>query len=45
VEYFVVMWNILWPFGMHIWAFGIFFPFWYVWINKNLAILLSGWLN
>jgi hypothetical protein len=37
--YFMIVWNILVPFGlMYVWQFGIvcghlvyFFPFWYVW--------------
>jgi hypothetical protein len=42
--YFMIVWDILWPFGMmyssfccSLWSFGTFFPFWYVWTKKNLA--------
>jgi hypothetical protein len=34
LEYFMAIWYSLW-------SFGIFFPFWYVWTNKNLATLPS----
>jgi hypothetical protein len=27
-----------------LWSFGIFFPFWYVWIKKNLATLFAAQL-
>jgi hypothetical protein len=30
---FKAIWYSLWP-------FGVFFPFWYVWTEKNLATLL-----
>jgi hypothetical protein len=33
LEYFTVIWYILWQ-------FGIFFPFWSVWTEKNLATLV-----
>jgi hypothetical protein len=25
----------------NLWPFGVFFPFWYDWIKKNLATLLK----
>jgi hypothetical protein len=27
------------PFWYRLWSFGVFFPFWHVWTNKNLATL------
>jgi hypothetical protein len=44
--YFMIIWNILWPFGIFkviwciLWSFGIFFPFWYAWTEKNLAAMV-----
>jgi hypothetical protein len=46
--YFMIMWNILWPYVWYnLWQFGIicchlvyFFPFWYVWTKENLATLV-----
>jgi hypothetical protein len=34
LEYLMAIWYNFWP-------FGIFFPFWYVWIKKNLATLFQ----
>jgi hypothetical protein len=25
-----------------LWSFGIFFPFWYIWTEKNLATLIRN---
>jgi hypothetical protein len=39
LEYFTANWY---DYGtISLWSFGIFFPFWYVWTKKNLAILFS----
>jgi hypothetical protein len=46
--YFIIIWNISWPFGTiyavwySLWSFGIFFLFWYVWNKKYLATLQSS---
>jgi hypothetical protein len=42
--YFMTIWKILRPLGYNfirysLWSLGIFFPFWYVWANKNLSFL------
>jgi hypothetical protein len=37
--YFMTIWNNSRPFGIVCGHFGIFFPLWYVWTEKNLATL------
>jgi hypothetical protein len=39
LEYNTAIWYDLRPFGIVCSRFGIFFPFWYVWTEKNLAAL------
>jgi hypothetical protein len=39
--YFMTIWDILGPFGLVCSRMVYFFPFWYVWIKKNLATLLK----
>jgi hypothetical protein len=42
--YFMIIWNFKLPFGIifgrlvYLQSFGIFFPIWFVWSKKNLAI-------
>jgi hypothetical protein len=41
LKYFMAIWCYLLQFGIVLWSFGIFFPFWYVWTKKNLATLVG----
>jgi hypothetical protein len=41
LKYSTAIWYNLWPFGYSLWSFGIFFTFWYVWAEKNLAALVE----
>jgi hypothetical protein len=52
--YFMIIWNMSWPFGIMYGSLVKFvviwyiFPFWYVWTKKNLATMLgccNGSLN
>jgi hypothetical protein len=40
LEYFLVIWNTLWPFGIVCGHLVHFSRFWSVWTKKNLATLL-----
>jgi hypothetical protein len=41
LEYFAVIWYILWEFGMVCGHLVYFLPFWYFWTKKNLAALVN----
>jgi hypothetical protein len=41
LEYFTAISYDLWPFGIVCGHLVYFFPFWYVWTDKNLATLMQ----
>jgi hypothetical protein len=42
LEYFTAIWYMYFmAIWYSLWSLGIFFPIWYVWINKNLATLID----